>query len=374
VRVASLEDLRAARKVFDGRRLTLARTFRGLRKNELAQLLGVTPAAVGQFENGHTRPSPETLAQLTLAVGFPLGFFETGRPSFPVSEERFQFRSLKAATKLARVRVLARVELLAELVSMLEAYVELPPVDLPNVSTTDLESGDMNAITSRLRLEAALGLGPLDNAVGFLELRGCIVTRLRAETREVDAFSGWVGQRPFVVLSADKSDTARSRFDAAHELGHLLLHHDVDSDNEELEFQAHAFASAFLMPKESLLRELPRRLDWGRLIELKLRWRVSLAALLRRARDLGALSEFTYRRAMVQMSSWGWRVNEPGEVGAAEQPTLLHDSLLLLERGLGISSDDVCEALRVSPRDLELLVGESPVRLRLEPSSTANAS
>ena len=43
----------------------------------------------------------------------------------------------------------------------------------------------------------------------------------------------------------------------------------------------------------------PRRLDWSHFVELKQQWRVSLAALIRRARDLGCISDASYRRGNI---------------------------------------------------------------------------
>jgi Zn-dependent peptidase ImmA (M78 family) len=67
----------------------------------------------------------------------------------------------------------------------------------------------------------------------------------RVDTSKVDAFSTWVGARPAMVLSSDKADAARSRFDATDELGHLVMHHDVEPGRHIVEQQAHRFAAAF---------------------------------------------------------------------------------------------------------------------------------
>jgi len=54
------------------------------------------------------------------------------------------------------------------------------------------------------------------------------------------------------VLASDKGDAAVSRFDAAHELGHLIMHHDAEPGDLYMERQADAFAAAFLMPAETI--------------------------------------------------------------------------------------------------------------------------
>jgi Zn-dependent peptidase ImmA (M78 family) len=104
------------------------------------------------------------------------------------------------------------------------------------------------------------------------------------------------------MLSPDRDDRARLRFDSAHELGHLVLHADPEPGNRTLERQADAFAGALLMPRDEILEELPRRWDFRTFAALKRRWGVSLAALLHRARELGRLTENSYRWAVTTLS------------------------------------------------------------------------
>jgi Zn-dependent peptidase ImmA (M78 family) len=124
-------------------------------------------------------------------------------------------------------------------------------------------------------------------------------------------------------LASDKSDRARSRFDAAHELGHLVLHGSEIWGTPDVEKQAHLFASAFLMPRDAIWSELPDTVDWTKLFQLKRQWQVSLAALLMRARTIGRLSESAYLSAMKTVSARGWRRVEPIPLGEPEEPQLL---------------------------------------------------
>lgn len=121
-------------------------------------------------------------------------------------------------------------------------------------------------------------------------------------------------------LGADKNDRARSRFDAAHELGHLVAHGDQVWGVKEVEQQAHYFAAAFLMPARDIADELPARADWPRLFNLLRKWQVSLAALLMRARALGRMSDNQYLTAVKAASARGWRRIEPVRLGRPEEP------------------------------------------------------
>jgi Zn-dependent peptidase ImmA (M78 family) len=206
--------------------------------------------------------------------------------------------------------------------------------------------------------------GPVAHMVRLLETHGAVVVRLRGLGREVDAFSCLQG-RPIVVLWREKEDKARARFDAAHELAHLVLHPEAEPGNKILEAQADAFASAFLMPREYIYAQLPRRVDFRRLLELKLQWGVSLGALLYRARTLGVIGESAYRRALVRMSSEGWRRDEPGDLGPPEIPTMLPQALeLLSQRGVTLETL-AAEAKLPLAVVAEVVGGETRPRLQL---------
>lgn len=342
-----MADLDFARLTFDGARLTLAREYAGLRKVDLARAIEVTPAAITQYEQGRSRPSTGTLAALSLHLAFPLEFFEAGRPLVDVSEQTTHFRRLRSASRGLRRRLLARLELLAELIAIVDQHVALPAVALPPVDVSDDRAGTENA--ARLVRDAwGLEQGPIQHMVRLLEAKGAVVVGPRIDTTEVNAFSRWLSLRPVVVLASDKGDAAVSRFDAAHELGHLIMHHDAEPGDLETERQADVFAAAFLMPADAIANELPERLNWARYFDLKRRWGVPLPALVRRSRDLGLISQYSYDRAFVQISARGWRIpNEPAPLAAHEVPSVLPRALAMMHTKLGISSDELGMQLRL---------------------------
>lgn len=312
----------AAASDFDGTRLNVARRLRGLSKAELARALDVTPTAVAQFEKG-VRPAQATVAKACLVLGMPRDFFGAGTPLTALPAASAHFRSLRSTTSKAREQTLAYGELCLELVGLVSQYVDLPDVDLPELQLPAEVTLEYAAEAAGVVREAwGLDPGPVPSVVQLLEAHGVIVLRLPEGTdRRVDAFSTTSGDRPLVFLSPAKEDRARSRFDAAHELGHLILHPDSEPGSKLVEQQANAFASEFLMPEAEIVEQLPKRIDWPRLHTLKKHWGVSLRALVFRAHALGRLSEASYRRANQQLSTWGHP--EPGSLGAAESPQLL---------------------------------------------------
>ncbi len=343
-------------RAFEPDELTLARKFRGLRKNELAQAVGVTPAALSQYELGQSRPSPAVLAKLALALGVPVRFFVRGHPR-PVTPSAAHFRSLRATTQLERDQALAFGQLAWRLLTGIEKYIELPASRIPHVAPpADPGSAEVAEAARQARESMGIGAGPVPHVVRLLEAHGVVVIGLPAMSRRVDAFSHWYGSRPVVFLNPMKDDKARSRFDAAHELGHLVLHHDAEPGNRIVENEAHDFAAEFLMPREEIAGELPRRLDWERLFQAKRQWGVSLKALVYRTHKLGIFGESAYRAGMATLAHWG--DPEPGDLGPRETPVLLTKAIRMLAetgvdlemiaRDTGLAADTVQEIIRAA--------------------------
>ncbi|WP_199853368.1 XRE family transcriptional regulator [Plantactinospora sp. BC1] len=320
----------AAAAAFAPHALALARRWRRMRKNELARQVGVTAAAVSQYELGQARPSAATLARLALALSMPVEFFAAGF-GVPVTSGQAHFRSLRTTSQAERDQAEAFGELAWRVVEVVERQLRLPRLRLPHLELAEPTGpDDVRAAAVTARDAFGLGAAPVPHMVRLLESAGVIVLALPDVSERVDAFSHWYGQRPFVFLNPGKDDKARSRMDAAHELGHLLMHHDAEPGSQLLERQATAFASEFLAPSTALRDELPPRLDFDRLHELKRRWGISLKALVYRGHDLGVYREHTYRRGMALLAQWGFP--EPGDLGPREQPSLLGKAVELLGR------------------------------------------
>jgi Zn-dependent peptidase ImmA (M78 family)/transcriptional regulator with XRE-family HTH domain len=342
-------SVRAAVALFDSQRLRLAREFRGLRRSDLAQRIGISPSAITQLENGSTKPASSNLNEIALSLGFPIDFFlEDGRRQKVQDHRAAFFRSLRSTRQMDRDRAAARAFLVVELFDALQRYVRLPEINLPEGLYVD-GNADRNAIEQRalaLRKYWGIAPGPIPNAVRLLEVNGVIVTYCAFEAKELSSFSRWFGRRPVVVLKDERDDMVRLRFDAIHELGHLVLHEEAEPGNQILESQANSFAASFLTPKEQIIDSLPRSFDIERFHELKETWGVSIAALLYRSRELGRMTESTYRRAMMTIAKNRWRINEPFPIRGHESADLLRRGLEVL-RSSGKSDADLIREARL---------------------------
>lgn len=360
---------------FDGTRLALARRLARMPRTELARDIGLTPTAITQFERGSARPTAPVLAGLALRLGLPEDFFRHGRPVPTLPADAAHFRSLRSTPALSRDQALAFAELGMDVVDTLEQYVDLPRVDLPNVALEEAATReDLAAAAAATRKALDVPDGPVAHVVRLLEAHGVVVLRLPAQVAgreldpDVDAFSTSATARPMVLLSPVKDDKARSRFDASHELGHLVMHHDAEPGNKIVEGQAQSFAAEFLMPAEQIAPDLPSRIDWECLHAAKRRWGVSLKALVYRARTLGLISEAAQRRAYITLASQG-RV-EAGPLGPPESPSLLGAAAALLNSH-GTTLEHLAHAARLPLQQVVDVVtagSESRPRLQLPPT------
>ncbi|MEU8205818.1 ImmA/IrrE family metallo-endopeptidase [Streptosporangium sp. NPDC049046] len=308
-------------QAFDRTRLRTARELSKWSQAELAKKADVTPAAISQFESGAARPKPETTGLLAELLNVPIEFFHTPMAD---SHEGF-FRSLRRTSVTDRRHARAIGHVAHDLVLHAADARLFPAHNVPLIPASGLDADitEIEQIAARVRSSWNLPAGPVTDVVDLLEQHGVAVIRLPLGNTDVDAFSLPFADHPVVVLGTDKNDRARSRFDCAHELGHLVLHGEQIWGVKEVETQAHQFAAAFLMPAEDIYDQLPSRVDWQVLFELKRHWQVSLAALLMRAKTLGKMNDRSYLTAVKTISARGWRRVEPVPLGRPEQPSAL---------------------------------------------------
>jgi Zn-dependent peptidase ImmA (M78 family)/transcriptional regulator with XRE-family HTH domain len=346
--------------LFDRTRLRLARELRGYNQVELAREVGsVTPASLSQFENGHARPAAPTLRRLSVALRVPLAFFAAPARPVPAAEVNGFFRSLRSTAPRDRYRALAYVQLAHELTLELEKFVKLPEIDLPrtDLSKRSATRNDIASAAGKVRAGWSIPPGPVDDMVRTLERHGIVTTRFRVGMDDVDAFSVAFPGRPIIALGADKGHRDRSCFDAAHELGHLIMHSTDQVGSKAIESEADQFAAEFLMPEDDIKNELPSRADWPVLIKLKAKWHVSIASLIVRAKTLGVMDERAYGQAWKTLSARGWRKREPGDLGPPESPVLLQRALQVATEA-GVTLERIIQYAGLPDDDIRTIIGQ----------------
>jgi len=224
----------------------------------------------------------------------------------------------------------------------------LPKPDLPELGR-DIAP---EAAAEALRCHWGLGELPIKNLVHLLESKGVRVFSLSIDAKEVDAFSMWWNGTPYVFLNTLKS-SEHSRFDAAHELGHLVMHRHGQPHGSEAEKEANAFASAFLMPMKSIVASKLRFPTIDTLIRAKKHWGVSVAALNYRLRSVGLTTEWINRSLCIQIAQAGYRTREPQSV--MRETSLLLEKVFTALRQDNLGRADIAQELHVTSYEIDEL-------------------
>ncbi|MBS7529432.1 ImmA/IrrE family metallo-endopeptidase [Hazenella sp. IB182353] len=366
--------------IFEPKRLREAREACGKTITDLAELIGTTHQCISRYENGKTVPKPDKVRELSRILGFPYTFFF--KPKKIDGEETIYFRSFATATKKSKKIHEIRNRWIQEIHVYLEHILEFPSVDIPKFgrgpSYTPTRFREIDQVAALVRRHWGLGEGPISNMLLLLEKKGAIVSRSDFDDDvKIDACSYWGNNdRPYILLGSDnrgvsrsknhKSSAVRSRFDLAHELGHLVLHADLkpselgDKKNHKvIEKEANRFASAFLLPSSTFGMEVFNNID--HLIELKKRWKVSISAMAYRAKNLELFTDDQYIYLMKKMNKEKILYEEPlDDELPFEQPQVLSQSIeMILEHNVK-SAKQLIEEIGFPIHILEKLVNAEP--------------
>jgi Zn-dependent peptidase ImmA (M78 family) len=319
-------------------------------QTELAERVGVDRRALFAYESGEYQPSDETLSKVAAQLDFPPGFF-FGPDLDEPHPDTASFRAMSKLRAPLREAALAQGALALMVGRWIDAKFALPRSELPDLSREPSPESAAQA----LRNLWGLGDLPIKNAVHLLESKGVRVFSMDIAGQEVDAFSLWQGETPLVILNQYKS-AERARFDACHELAHLVLHrHGSPRDAKRVyEREAHDFASSFLLPRNRMIASAPKFPTVPALIALKRKWGVSVAALAHRLHQVGAVSDWQYRTLYVEISKRGYRTNEPAPMKRETSQVLSKVFAILREDGVGKAT--VAQELCLSSRELDRMM------------------
>lgn len=320
---------------FNGERLKLARIFRNMTASELADKIGVSRQAVLQYEKNETNPKLDTEFTIITTLHFPRDFFYKDN-LFDLPIENTFFRALSTTKKIDLQTQEEKTKIIVYIYEFFNRYFNYPELNLPDIDIdVDLNNKEnIEDIAIKVRNYWALGMNPIENMVNLLENKGIIVSTLNVNNKKIDAFTQIhkINNRDkyCVILSNDKQSVARRNFDAAHELGHIILHRNIEKiedltteEQRNLEEQANFFAAAFLLPKNEFFNNLKEPLNLESYKELKKKWKVSIAAMVMRAKQIGRINNNQYLELVKAMNYRKWRTREPLDNQWKLQQTIL---------------------------------------------------
>lgn len=305
--------------MINGDRIKQIRELRGLTQTQLAEKIGVNQSTIAQIERGQIAPGDEVFQKIVLQTGFPVAFFKQPTSTdFPLGSLLFRARS--SISLKERYEALQYARVIFEITEKMESHITRIPLRLPRL--------DDDPASAAINTRSLLGLpvdSPVENVTSLLEKNGILVMSLPKELKKRDAFSAWVGResfRPIIVICNKGVSGDRLRFNLAHELGHLVIHQAIIGDISKMDKEAHSFAAEFLMPKKSMIEEFIRPITLPNLITMKKRWKVSVQALIKRARELEIITVRQYKYLMQLLSAQGWKTQEPVDI-PIEKPRLI---------------------------------------------------
>lgn len=352
---------------FQKDRLSQILAVRRLTQVQLASMVGVSPATISKWRAGSQAPEPEALERLAGVVNVTPEWFTrlpTAKVSLPL------FRSNASAHVAARAMLEARLEWAQDIAVALTEFVDYPELNLPSRTFSNPEeitAEDIEQAASECRDMWRLGRVVVEDLALAVEGAGIILIREETGIAQIEGLSAWSEAlgRPLILLSADKDNGYRSRFDLAHELGHLILHRHIqrttDRDRHKLmEKQAHHFAGAFLLPAETFASDVRMPVTLDDLLLIKRRWGVSVGAITMRLHALGLLDEEGKLALFKRRSArWGGK-SEPGDGDRKpEQPRLLRRTIDLLVDEYVMPLDAIPRHIGLAAFDIEMLAGLS---------------
>lgn len=364
---------------FYGERLEEARKARGLTAVALADVVGVSPQSISQYEKNKQTPKSDVLDAIASRLNVPRSYFL--RPPAPADDAPIFWRCRETSSSLARARAEIRLRWVKDILDHLAGFLDFPSVSLPEIDVPgdfrEIGYDFLEAAALSVREQWRLGTGPMPDLLLEIENHGIVVSRIHMGAEKQDAFSQ-VSRRtgiPFIVLSRDKASAVRQRFDAAHELLHVLAHRAVPdkrlntkADNKLIEDQAHYFAGALLLPADQFTKELwAPTLD--AMVAAKDRWKVSVGVMIKRCENLGMIDRDTAQRLWINYTRRGWRGGEPldGKI-EKERPRLLRRSVELLLSEKVQSVSQILGAVSLKAHDVEELCDLDPGLMSAEAS------
>ncbi len=345
-------------------KLKQARISRNLSLAQLSKLIGVSSQTISLYEKGKIQPSSPVLIKIIDELDFPINFF-CENEEMDLSDGTVYFRSNKNIPKKIKDACKVRIAWINSAYKLINSYFNLPKIDIPDFGDISFDSIDelkIEDITIELRRYWRLGESPIENLIDLLQQKGIVITKLEIGNKKIDAFSKWESEIPYVFLGSDKDSAVRSRFDLAHELGHLILHRNIDEEDLEeninlIEHQADWFAASFLLPLRSLDKEvLSSSID--NFVLLKKRWKVSISAMIRRCRECDILTENQIKYLHSQMIKNRYYKREPlDDVIVSEKPYLFKQAFEILVENDIFTKESLLEEIKLNKQEAISLYG-----------------
>lgn len=332
--------------------ITLGRNIRKYSQKDLAEKINITQGKLSKIEAGLLKITESDINAISKALNFPCEFFSQNERIYGLGisimyhrkKRALSIKDLKAIEGLAHLRHL-------QIKKLLEA-VEIGSI---NYESYDLEDGyTPEDIADDVRALWNLPAGPIFNVVELIEDNGGIVVPLSLDNNKIDALSLWSSSNmPPLFFINISMPMDRIRFTLCHELGHIFMHR---TPNDNMEKEADRFAAEFLMPQRDIKKQL-KSLSLEKLEALKIQWKVSMAALVYRAKELETITQNQAQYLFKKLATHGYKTREPKYLEPKyEEPHMLSEILKLYYEELRYSKSELSKLLFINKDELSSLI------------------
>ncbi|NJM37904.1 MAG: ImmA/IrrE family metallo-endopeptidase [Akkermansiaceae bacterium] len=338
------------KRCFNPQMLVIAREFAERTQAELAQFLGVSQGTVSKIEENLIVVTDEMLKKFSTFFNRPASFF-CQFPDYSLSLEG-HFRKKASLTKQILKRANSRMNIERLQINHLVKNCSLNFADPPFCDPDEFVGGPKE-IAQAIRKHLQIPNGPVLNLVEVVEKCGCIVRFIDFGTLKIDGFAVLSGANVPIIFINKAFPADRRRLTLAHEFGHVIMHRGLVRPN--MDEEAFTFAGEFLMPEKEIKSSLyPLNLE--KLARLKLKWKVSMAAILQHAKRMGAVNDRYYRYMCSLLSKNGYSKQEPYESNIeTEKPKLLTSIFRHFKETLDYSIEDMSELIFASEEEVKSL-------------------
>lgn len=348
------------KKIFNGKRLKAARTYRGKTIDVLAKEANINKKDILAFEEDKYKPVVENELKISNTLNFPREYFFQ-HDDIKVIVESTHIRPESPIPRVEEISYKEKLVMTHRVVSVIEEYIKFPEMKIAD----DLSKyDDMEELATKVRRNWGLGDGPIGNMLSLLESNGIIVSGLNVDKRGALSFtqkqSVERNSRYLVSLGNDKKSATIRNYDLAYELGYIVS---TEIGMSSKNFSKDEFACAFLLPKETFFEDLANVNEINDYVELKKKWIVPISAMVLRAYQLEVINYKKYMYLMREMEKQGWLKKEPlDENIKATSPALLKKSVEMLIDNKIMTREGLVETVADSgislyAEDIEMLLG-----------------
>ncbi|AHB77612.2 hypothetical protein X636_20905 [Pandoraea pnomenusa] len=309
---------------------------------------------LSKLEQGLRPATGTVVARLADALSCPASFFCRSERVYgaPMSAHPF-FRKKASVAKGSIERLIADLNVRIGHVRTFLHSADFQP-ELPFPEYDPEEIGGAQEVARNVRRAWYAPSGPIGNLTEYAERAGCIVVYCDMPDAGIDGASYRIPDLPPLIFLNRNRPADRLRFSLAHEIGHLVMHR---YPTPAMEDEADSFASELLMPASDIGPQLSG-LTLDRAMGMKPFWKVSMAALIFRATTLGRIDGGKAQWLWRQMSSRGYRTQEPSAVDFPREKSSVFDALLEnLTDHLGYTDEDLVQSLDLYHDELAKMYG-----------------